>query len=83
MKKIIVLLAVLLLVPGIALAEWVSIQDMGGGNKMIIHADDYGNTRISNAYKVPAGYLEIDDRGHSRMIFDYSDDDGDEDKDRD
>jgi len=81
MKKSIALLVGLLLVPGIALAEWVSIHETGGGSKMIIHADDYGNTRISNAYKVPAGYLEIDDQGNSRMIFDYTDNDDRDDDD--
>ena len=74
MKKIIVLLAVLL-VPGIALAETLNIFDAGGGNKLIYRTDDSGETRSSFAAKVyDGGYLEFDDRGNSRLVNDFSQD---------
>jgi len=75
MKKIIVLLAVVLLVPGFALAESVNIYDAGGGNKLIYRTDDNGETRSSNVYKVSDNtYIEFDDRGNSRLINDFSTD---------
>ncbi len=77
MKKIIVLLAVLLL-PGFALAETVNVFDAGGGNKLIYRMTDNGEVRTSII--VPGGYkgsyVEFDDRGNSRLINDFSRDDG-------
>ncbi len=74
MKKIIVLLAVVLLIPGIALAESVNIYG-DENHKIIYRISDDGDVRTSNVYKVSdGGYVEFDDRGNSRMIFDNTSD---------
>jgi len=76
MKKIIVLLAVLLLL-GIALAESLNIFPGASDDQVVVFkTDDYGNTRTSTVYKVSDDtYIEFDDRGNSRIINDFSRDD--------
>ncbi|MBC8179178.1 MAG: hypothetical protein H8E19_17390 [Deltaproteobacteria bacterium] len=84
MKKIIVLLAAVLLLPGIALAESVNVFDAGGGNKLIYRTTDDGDVQSSLAIETAGGYVVTDQNGNSTLVNDFSRDDqwGDR-KDRD
>ena len=74
MKKIIVLLSIVLLFPGIALAEWVNIYPGASDDQVVVFTtDDSGETRTSTVYKTSDNtYIEYDDRGNSRLINDFS-----------
>lgn len=82
MKSLIITLA-LALAPGIAAAEWSTIQEINDGHKMITTFKDDGDVRTSNAFKIGKGMWQIyDDRGNVKQVFDYSSD-RDEDRDDD
>ncbi|MBC8460496.1 MAG: hypothetical protein H8D67_21135 [Deltaproteobacteria bacterium] len=84
MKKIIVLLAVLLL-PGIALAESTNIFPAPNKDHLwIVTTTDNGDVRTSNAHRVSdTGWVIFDDRGGSRMVNDFSNDGRGDREDRD
>ena len=73
MKKIILLLAIIVCLPGIAQAEWVNV--FGSGNSRSIYTfHDNGDVTTSIANRTASGWMIVDDRGNMTMVNDYTSD---------
>jgi len=71
MKKIIVLLALVAGLLGIAHAEWVNVFGSGDTRSITTFHDD-GDVTFSTANRTARGWMILDDRGNMTTVNDYS-----------